>query len=278
MLLSPIFEYQIINIMTVMIVGLIFGSFASALTYRIPRNLPWATKGGQGAGNNTEHGLRSACTSCKTALTPRDLIPIVSWALSKGKCRHCAAPVSRVYPICEITTLIGCIGVYSVFGLTWLSLPFFIMLPFLVALIMIDFKHLILPNQLVSILAVLGAIVVLMRVWTDVIEADINIEDIFIMYIGGGIIYGAFAWGLGAIMHKVLKKEALGFGDVKFFAVSGLWLGLPALGAFSLGAGVFGVFLGVLWKKMTGSDVFPFGPALIVSFYVVLLLQGSQIL
>lgn len=263
---SPLFDIQLFEIVAVIFCGLVFGSFASALTYRVPRQIPWATKG------KSEHGLRSACPSCKELLTPRDLIPLFSWIVSKGKCRHCKASIPKTYPICELLTLIGCIGIYSVYGLTWFSFPFFIMVPFLVALMMIDFEHMILPNQLVAMLFALGGFVFAMRLME---EPQLSTA---ITYIGGAILYGLFSWGLGALMAKLLKKEALGFGDVKFFAAAGIWLGLPVLGQFCIGAGVLGVVIGITWKKLTKQPVFPFGPALILSFYGVLLLQGSHFL
>jgi len=265
-LTTPIFEHLFLEISIIIFFGFVFGSFASAITYRVPRNLPWATKG------KSEHGLRSACPSCKTLLTPFDLVPIISWLFSKGQCRHCGKPISRTYLICEILTLLGCVGIYAVYGLTWFSLPFLLMIPFLVALMMIDFEHMILPNQLVGILFLFGVIVLSMRY---VMSSELSI---IIPYLVGAVIYALFSWGLGLLMTKILKKDALGFGDVKFFAAAGVWLGIPVLGQFCIGAGVLGVLIGGIYQKLTKQPVFPFGPALILSFYSVLLLQGSHFL
>ena len=266
---TPIFEFQLFEIIVVIFCGLVFGSFASAITYRVPLGLPWATKG------KSEHGLRSACPSCKTKLKARDLIPIFSWLSSKGKCRHCNTPISKTYPVCEALTLLGCIGIYCVYGLTPFAIPFYLMIPFLIALMMIDLKYMILPNQLVAIIFTLGFIAVFLRMMS--IESS-QTTSLFVIYFGGAIAYGLFSWGLGALMEKILKKEALGFGDVKFFTAAGIWLGLPAIGQFCIGAGAIGVVLSIIWKKYTGQAVFPFGPALILSFYAVLLLQGSHFL
>ncbi|MFK7839972.1 MAG: A24 family peptidase [Bdellovibrionales bacterium] len=266
---SPIVEFTSFEIVIVVFCGLVFGSFASALTYRVPRDLPWLTKG------KSEHGLRSACPSCKTLLTPKDLIPIFSWLISKGQCRHCEKTISKTYPICEILTLLGCAGIYAVFGLTWHAIPIFLMIPFLVSLMMIDFEHMILPNQLVAIVFILGLCVFGLKIITN------QEQDMLIMafnYMGGAIIFALFAWGLGGLMQKILNKDALGFGDVKFFAAVGVWIGLPMIGMFCMGAGIIGVIMGVTWQKITGEAAFPFGPALILSFYGVLLLQGSHLL
>ena len=262
--ISPILEMVIISLC-----GLVFGSFASALTYRVPRDIPWATSGkAKGQGN---HGLRSACPACKTPLSAKDLLPILSWLCSRGKCRHCAKAVSFLYPLCECLTLAACLGIYAVYGITWLSIPFFLMTPFLVALMMIDWEHMILPNQLVTIIFALGSVVLAMKL----MHAGFS-EDIALTHLGGALLFGLFAWILSLIMKKILRKEALGMGDVKFFAVSGLWLGTAALGNFCIIAGAIGTILGLIWQKTTGKPAFPFGPALILSFYIVLLLQGSH--
>lgn len=268
-LFQPIFQSQIFEIILIIFCGLTFGSFASALTYRVPRNLPWVKKG------KSEHGLRSACPSCKNLLTPRDLIPLCSWLMANGKCRHCDVPISKQYPLCELVTLLGCIGIYAVYGLTWFAIPFLLMIPFLVALMMIDFEHLLLPNQLVAIIFGFGMSVLCLRI---ISTQNFELQHTLITYMGGALLFSTFSWLLGFVMTKILKKEALGFGDVKFFAASGIWLGIPALGYFCIGAGAIGVALSIAWKKATGSEVFPFGPALILSFYSLLLLQGSHLL
>lgn len=266
LLISPIFDYPAFEWIVVIFCGLVFGSFASALTYRVPLGLPWITKG------KSEHGLRSACPDCKTLLKPLDLIPVLSWLISKGKCRHCSKYIPKTYPICEALTLLGFIGIYIVYGLTYFSLALFLMVPFLVALMMIDFRHMILPNQLVAIVFSLGVVAMLL---SFLITSDLAV---FVTFIGGALIFAFVSWLLGVVMKKILKKEALGFGDVKFFAAAGIWLGVPAIGYFCFGAGVIGVLLGLAWKKIKKEDVFPFGPALILSFYMLLLLQGSHFL
>lgn len=79
----------------VVILGLSLGSFATCAAYRIPRKLPlW------GAGYN-----RSRCPSCQTVLGVRDLVPIVSWVLLRGKCRYCGTAIGARYVVIELTVL-----------------------------------------------------------------------------------------------------------------------------------------------------------------------------
>lgn len=122
----------------------------------------------------------------------------------------------------------------------------------------------------------MGGLGLFYRFWPSHFDGGYSAQ--IIEYIGGGALYAAFVFLLGAIMEKTLGRRALGMGDVKFFGVAGLWLGLSNLAIFCIFSGVFGVILGLFWKKMTKEDRFPFGPALILSFFVLLLLGSSHLL
>lgn len=265
MLTASLIDIPFIEIFIIIFSGLIFGSFAGALVYRVPRNEPWAFKGANG------RGVRSACPACGTPLKPIDLMPIVSWIIQKGRCRYCNAAISKIYPICETLTLAGFIGVYTVYGFTYFSLAIFLAVPFLVALVMIDFKHMILPNQLVAILAVLGTILLGMRLY---LADDLTQTTIF--FVGGALLFATIALLLQITMKKLLKRDALGMGDVKFFAVTGLWLGASLLGQFCVLSGLCGVLIGISWQVISKNQAFPFGPALVFAFYTLILYQGSQ--
>mgnify|MGYP003394896239 CR=1 FL=1 len=144
--------------------------------------------------------------------------------------------------------------------------------PFLAALMVIDLRHMILPNQLVVILAGIG----LARLaWQVFFMHDAPDFAVLIQSMLDVLIYAGIAWLLGFIMQKILKKEALGFGDVKFFALTGLWVGTASLGWFCLLSGVIGLFFAAWWKRWKGSDLFPFGPALILSFYILIISKSS---
>lgn len=233
--------------------GLAFGSFATALTHRIPLEQGWGLR------NKT----RSACPSCGAVLKYRDLVPVFSWLFLRGKCRACKAPISPAYPAIELATLASVLGVYAVYGFAEQGFIAALAMPFLMALLAIDLKHFILPDTLVAALALLSI---------AFHGADI------IHFIVPGLAFAFILWLLGWVMEKALKKEALGFGDVKFFGAAGLWLGFPALAPLCLMAGAFGVVMGLVWRVVFKSEIFPFGPALIVSFYACLLLQGLNLI
>lgn len=234
------------------------GSFTSALIYRVP------TKKGWGA-------VRSACPSCKTKLSALDLVPLFSWIFSGGKCRYCKTKVSFIYPALELLCAGLSCGVYSIFGFTVEALFIIGSLPFLMALFVIDFKHYILPNQLVFIVLVIGLIRLF---YFSVSDVFVSPSDLFMPYIGGAFIYALVPYILGVILTAVLKKDALGMGDVKFFFAAGVWLGVSDLANFMMLSGALAIVFALSWRVIKKKDVFPFGPALIVSFYSLLLLRG----
>ena len=88
--------------------GLILGSFTSMLSYRLPRGISIIRP-------------RSHCPVCKTRLQPRDLIPLVSFAVQRGKCRFCGTFIGWRYPAIEIALALAAAAAVAVFGLTlWL--------------------------------------------------------------------------------------------------------------------------------------------------------------
>lgn len=254
------------EVLIIIILGLALGSFATALIHRIPRGISWIVP------TKDKSGVRSACPSCGHVLGVLDLIPLFSWAFTKGRCRYCKAAISKRYPVTELIVLCLCLVTYAVYGFSINTAIIILMLPFLTGLLMIDLEHMILPNQLVLIIAILGVVFAALNVF----QGSLTAQTFLLMHVFGGLIYTAFAWGLGAIMSKLLKKEALGFGDVKFFGCAGIWLGLPLFAAFCACAGIFGATMGISWQKIKKQENFPFGPALIASFYVLLMLQGSH--
>lgn len=243
------------EIFLVVLIGLVGGSFSSALIHRIPLKLNWVSE-------------RSACPECNHLLGVFDLFPVLSWVFSGGKCRYCHVLVPARYPLLECFSALACLGVYAAFGFSIESLICMASVPFLISLLIIDLGYFILPNQLVLAVFILGMV----RLGG---AAFMGIS--ILPYIYGAFFFAVLSWLIGFVMEKTLKKEALGFGDVKFFCVAGLWLGIEVLPYFLMGSGVLGVVFALIWKKIKKTALFPFGPALIASFYILLLYNGAII-
>lgn len=265
-------DFSILGLIVACYCGLVFGSFASALIYRIPRGIPWIFQSAKEKGAQSGTACRSACPDCRAQLRAMDLVPFFSWLMLKGRCRYCQSRISAVYPMAELICLVAFAVVYIVFGLSWGAVFIYLMIPFLVALLFIDLEHFILPDELVALVAACGALYLAI----SGMEGGIAWSAIVLEHIlGGAIFYGLFAFILGRSVGFILKKEALGLGDVKFFAAAGLWLGLEKFSDFLIISGLTGVIFAMSWRFIKKDDVFPFGPALIFTFLVLLLFESS---
>jgi leader peptidase (prepilin peptidase)/N-methyltransferase len=183
------------------IFGLILGSFVGALSYRLPR------------GASVARG-RSACTTCGATLRARDLIPVLSWAASRGACRYCGSRISWRYPAIELTTAALFVGAaFAIDDLTRLALVV-AMTPIMVALAVIDFEHHRLPNVLIAPLALLAL------AYRFVTDRDF----------GSAVIAAAVVFALAVLLDqggRRLFRQGLGMGDAKLMAV--VALALPIL-------------------------------------------------
>ncbi|MEM6781499.1 MAG: prepilin peptidase, partial [Pseudomonadota bacterium] len=242
-----------LEIIVISFIGLIFGSFATAIAYREAHGEKWlAIKAGE------DVQVWSKCSSCEHRLGFFDLIPLLSWVFSKGRCRHCSAVISQRYPIIELMSLLGCLGLYAVYGFNISLVYLLVMMPFLIALFWVDIDCMILPNRLIVFFAGFAIFYVVYK-YHQTEDMDELVDHIL-----GGIAYPAI-FGLAAwIITKILKKSALGMGDIKFLAPAGLLAGFGTLSAFLILSGVLGVLTAFLMRKFKDSSLFPFGPALIL--------------
>lgn len=215
------------------IVGAVVGSFLNVVIHRLPR------------GESLVHP-RSRCPSCGTQIAEYDNVPIVSWLVLRGRCRHCGAPISPRYPVVELLTALTFAAVVLVRGFDndlILELPF---VAALIALAGIDFDHKLLPNKIVYPMAAYGLVVSL-----------IVATDDFPEHLIGGV--GAFAFLLIAVLAY---PSGMGMGDVKLAGAMGLYLGvsvLPALLAAFFTGTVFGLAVIAREGAQARKKAVPFG-------------------
>lgn len=241
-----------IGLAFVALLGLICGSFVTALSYRLPR------------GEDFVRG-RSACPNCKTALTARDLFPVFSWLLSRGRCRHCEAKVSGRYPLIEVTC--GILFVAVVLASDMPSdasngarvLVMWGLAIGLLSLTVTDFEFHRLPNGLV--LFVFGLCCAL--AWLD----GRSLLDVGVSVILAGVI----GIGLRMLGRIIEKKPGLGWGDVKLLAALSVPLSLETVPYFLIVTAAVSLALAAWYVLRRSETQIPFGPALCAGAFIVFL-------
>ncbi len=247
----------------ILVLGLCLGSFATALVYRIPLGIPWAKP------SSGDKANRSRCPSCQSVLTVLDLVPVFSFLLSRGHCRHCGKKISPIYPLIEFVTMLLTFGIFWAWGAQPVLAPLLLAVPFLVAATLIDWTHMILPDDINVSLTILGILYVLLSAW----QAGWSL-DVVISALSASVLLFVTLFAASYLLSKIKKREALGRGDLKFLPAAGLFLGIPALPTYLALGGVLGVFTALLKGKNGSGGAFPFGPALIISLYIHVFLTG----
>ncbi|MFI5360563.1 MAG: prepilin peptidase [Elusimicrobiota bacterium] len=229
--------------------GSVYGSFLNVVIHRLPR----------------EESLvrpRSRCPRCAAPIAWFDNVPIVSWLILGGRCRRCRKPISARYPLVEAATGLLAAALWRRWALApvWTAAAA-LACGALLAIALIDWDTFLIPDELSLGLVVAGVLASPLNPylagaagWTAVLSS------------AWGAVFGfATGWAIAALGEWMLKKEALGGGDVKLLAGVGAWAGVT--GAFdclmigSLLGSIYGVRL-LLAGKAKRSDPIPFGPFL----------------
>ncbi|HEX2057764.1 MAG TPA: prepilin peptidase [Actinomycetota bacterium] len=238
------------------ILGLIFGSFGTVAAWRIPRRESIVTG-------------RSHCPSCGATITWLENIPVLSWVLLRGRCRHCGNPISARYPLIELATgvLFGLCAAKFEWSVETVVYAAFCWV--LVVLTVVDLDTKLLPNRIVYPAFVVG--------WAGLVAAAIvdGVTDRLLdAAIGAGIFGGTF------FLIALVAPRGMGFGDVKLAFVLGTFLGYVRLGLVPLAmflAFLIGAVTGVVVMLATGGNrkmQIPFGPFLAFGTVIALFAGG----
>lgn len=238
------------------VLGLAFGSFITALTWRIHEGKDFVTG-------------RSECESCGHTLGSLDLIPIISWFSLGGRCRYCRKSIGWQNPVIEASTALLFIGSYIFWptALTgwqaWISFGLWLgYIVMLTALVIYDIRWMLLPDVLVYTLIALGLVDAGLR-----LTGDLSIMR-YVLWIALG---AGTLGGLYGLLYAVSKGKWIGFGDVKLGVFIGVVLGwqLALLTLFLANAlGLLVVAPALLNGKISIKSRVPFGPFLIIAFLI----------
>jgi leader peptidase (prepilin peptidase)/N-methyltransferase len=206
-------------------------------------------------------GPRSQCAECGATLTARDLVPLASWAATRGRCRHCGAWIGWFYPAVELAALaIALLSLRADRGFeAWIDAAFGW---WLLALGWIDWRHMILPDALTLPLVVLGLAV------AGVLEPERLWDPLL------GVVFGYFGLWLIAWLYRRLRgRDGLGLGDAKLFAAAGAWVGLTGLPSVILAAAITGLAAAgamlLAGRRLNRHTALPFGPFLAAAIWLV---------
>jgi leader peptidase (prepilin peptidase)/N-methyltransferase len=240
----------------IFLLGLAFGSFLNVCIYRLPLGLSVVTP-------------RSACPRCKRHIAFYDNMPVVSWLLLGGRCRHCKTRISPRYLLVELLTGVLFLGCYAYSGLTLTTLKYCVFGFLLLGLIFTDAETKLLPDKLTLPGLALGLLFSLLVPVHDVasqflpgilslpFSADITASLLSLLDSLLGAAAGAsFIYGAGAVYLRWRGAEGMGFGDVKLMAMVGAFLGMKltifTIFAASLAGSLFGLTtVLVVWIKRT---------------------------
>ena len=260
-----------------LVLGLLVGSFLNVVIYRVPEGLNrnWKLQAKQVLDMPLEQGEGerfnilmppSHCPSCKTAIKPWQNIPILSYVLLKGQCRHCHTAISLRYPLVELLTgLVFAICAWK-FGATWTALAAMVFSAYLVAMIFIDADTQLLPDQL-TLPLMWGGIVFHLAAY--LLQADWGITTLVDSLLGAIVGYLSL-WSIFQLFKLVTGKEGMGYGDFKLLAALGAWLGIGVLPIIIIMSALVGLIFAII-MKVAKNQPMPFGPYLAISGWLVLI-------
>ena len=244
------------------LLGACIGSFLNVVAWRLPRQ-------------ESVVRPRSHCPQCGTTLRWFENVPVLSWLLLRGRCRHCGSTIAVRYPAVELLcaglfvaaaaapAVVSAAGSILPGSPAWLVvLAGWLLISLLLPMVLIDLDQLWLPEPLCRWGVVLGLVVSAIAGFS---QGDAPGRSLLLWHL-----LAASAGLLGfeatsALAQKLLGKPALGLGDAKMAAMIGAWLGLTGLGLtviLSVFSGALLGVIGLLSGHLKRGQPFPFGPFL----------------
>lgn len=206
---------------------------------------------------------RSQCPKCGHLIRAHENIPLLSYLFLKGRCSACQAPISKRYPLIELSTALLFLVVALFFGPTIQALAAIGLTAFLIALAFIDIDHQLLPDDLTFVLLWAGLLASLFNIFTDPVSSII------------GALAGYLSlWLVYHLFRLLTGKEGMGYGDFKLLAALGAWMGWQMLPLIILLSSLVGAVVGltmIAMKRHKPSQPMPFGPFIALAGWIALI-------
>ena len=243
--------------------GLVVGSFLNVVIHRLPKMMEaqWAQDFAdyrdEPAPDEVPLSLAypgSQCPHCNTKIKAWQNIPVVSYALLRGHCASCEAPISLRYPLVEMVTALTWVVCGLSFDVSTALAGALLLTAVLIVLTAIDLDHQLLPDSLTLPLLWVGLLINMTGTFTSLESALL------------GAVFGYLSlWSVYWLFKIITGKEGMGYGDFKLLAALGAWFGLAALPTIVLLSSLVGATLGltlILTGQQTRETPMPFGPFL----------------
>ncbi|WP_233492786.1 A24 family peptidase [Chromobacterium sp. ATCC 53434] len=260
---------------SLMAIGLLLGSFLNVLVYRLPRMLQadWERECAEYVGQPppaTGFSLarpHSHCPACGNTLRPWQLVPLLGYALLRGRCGFCDETIGIRYPLVELLTGCAFAAIGWRLGFQPAAFAQLALCYLLLALALIDFDSRLLPDCLTQPLLWLGLLANLFHLMVPLTDA-----------VAGAMAGYLSMWGIAAVFRALTGKDGLGQGDFKLVAALGGWLGwsaVPLIIGFGATMSALSGLLLIRAGRLDADQAQPFGPWLIAAGVVAWLWGGK---
>ncbi|WP_338522620.1 A24 family peptidase [Pseudomonas batumici] len=260
-----------------LLLGLIVGSFLNVVIWRLPKMLErdWRTQAHEVLGlpqpaPGPTYNLilpHSHCPHCNHQIRAWENLPLISYALLRGKCSSCKAPIGKRYPLTELACGLLSAFVAWHFGFGWPAGLMLVLSWGLLAMSLIDADHQLLPDALVLPLLWLGLIANHFGLFTSLDNA-----------LWGAVAGYLSLWSVYWLFKLLTGKEGMGHGDFKLLAMLGAWGGWQILPLTILLSSLVGAVLGLILLRLRNAQTstpIPFGPYLAIAGWIALLWGGQ---
>ncbi|WP_300444408.1 A24 family peptidase [Zoogloea sp.] len=261
-----IFQDPLVFVTTCTLLGLFVGSFLNVVIHRLPVMMEHEWQAEAASLRGEDEGVtaspqrfnlatpRSRCPHCGHLISALENIPVVSYILLRGRCRHCSASISPRYPLIEVlcAVLSGFTALHFGYGLAAVGALVFVWS--MIALCFIDLDTQLLPDSITLPLLWLGLLLNLGNTYTDITGAVVGAAAGYLTL-----------WSVYWLFKLATGKEGMGYGDFKLLAAIGAWLGWQILPLTILLSSLVGAVVGIaliVFRRHGREIPIPFGPYL----------------